>query len=285
MFLEYEMGDRSRNKSFAMVTEKNSILPFVLCSMGEYNSDNQYYTRRSGLEKCLIMYTMDGEGRIEYEGKTFLLKPGYLIAIDCQKYHYYATEGERWHFRFLHFDGKSSFDYVNKINEERATPVYIGMSFLRYYDEMAAYYGRIGQQEGLDIAVIMHKLMTHLIHLRQKEQFLYHYNSCQKEIEKSIAYIQNYYQQEITVEQLAEQSHLSKYYFIKVFKSYTGQTPYDYLLRFRLQQAQRLLMETEKSVEDIGRETGFGESKNFIACFKKKAGVTPLQFRKKNMII
>ena len=59
-----------------------------------------------------------------------------------------------------------------------------------------------------------------------------------------------------------------------------NETPYEYLMEYRIGQAQRLLKQTEKSVLEIANETGFSEGAYFAKIFKRAAGKTPLQYRK-----
>ena len=126
----------------------------------------------------------------------------------------------------------------------------------------------------------MQRLMTDLIRIKKTEIFSYNYGRYQAQIEKSISYLHEKFGESISVEELARECGLSVYYYIKVFRAYTGQTPYDFLIDIRLQKARNLLTETDETVEAVALSVGFSESKNFIACFKKRLGITPLQFRK-----
>ncbi|MGN1140346.1 MAG: helix-turn-helix domain-containing protein, partial [Oliverpabstia sp.] len=134
----------------------------------------------------------------------------------------------------------------------------------------------------LEISVIMQQLLTILINLKKSEEFVIKYGNHRNELENSIAFMQKNFSEKISVEQLAQICHVSKCYYIKIFKAYTGQTPYEYLQNVRLQHSKLSLMENIKSVEEIAQESGFSESKNFIASFKVKVGMTPMQFRKQN---
>lgn len=80
--------------------------------------------------------------------------------------------------------------------------------------------------------------------------------------------------------QFADDFHLSKYKLIKDFKAYYGLPPIEYLISRRIQQACRLLRETDKSVTEIGNEVGMDNTPYFIRTFKKKVGCTPYAFRK-----
>ena len=66
---------------------------------------------------------------------------------------------------------------------------------------------------------------------------------------------------------------------IRRFKAETGQTPYAYLMALRLQTAEMYLKYTGRTVEEIGWQTGFAGTSNFILQFKKRYGVTPAQYR------
>ncbi|WP_438349704.1 helix-turn-helix domain-containing protein [Paenibacillus sp. FA6] len=65
-----------------------------------------------------------------------------------------------------------------------------------------------------------------------------------------------------------------------MFKVY-GMTPMDYLLFYRLEQAKKLLIQTEWSVSRIAEEVGFQHGSYFTFCFSNKEGTSPLNFRRK----
>jgi len=127
MYIQAQMGDETFNKSFPMLLSKRAaVLPFSVKTAGEFISDSSYFTKRSGLNQCLLMYTVSGEGIVEYEGKEYTLEPGQLMVLDCRELHYYATKVERWHFLWIHFNGKCAFDYVDILNEEGGKPFFTG---------------------------------------------------------------------------------------------------------------------------------------------------------------
>ena len=280
---EFDMGDRSLQRSWSVLKSRQTgLLPFALTNIGDYTCDSHYYTRRQGMEECLLLYTLEGEGSIQYEDREFVLPPGHLVLLDCRKLHYYATRGERWHFLWVHFAGKCAFDYAELLNSEGTEAIFVGKrySFQNEFDKLIQYARFFDVQSELEAAATLQKLLTDLIGLKKRDIFSLKYGDYRKNLEDSLFWIQNHFREEITVEQLAEICHLSKFYFIKVFRAYTGQTPYDYLVGFRVVQSQRMLLTTGMTVAQVAAECGFSDSKNFIACFKKRAGMTPLQYRK-----
>ncbi|MCG7378572.1 AraC family transcriptional regulator [Paenibacillus sp. ACRSA] len=98
--------------------------------------------------------------------------------------------------------------------------------------------------------------------------------------ERAATYIQAHYQNKVTHEMLAEALHFHPNYIVRCMKARYGCTPSDYLQEIRLDRARRLLVTTDWSIDRVAEEVGFRYSPYFSACFKRKMGISPLQFRK-----
>lgn len=98
--------------------------------------------------------------------------------------------------------------------------------------------------------------------------------------EQIMSWIEAHYQEDITLEQLAALTHLSKSYVSRIFHQETGSRLVDYLTARRLRQACRLLETTDLSVEQIGAAAGFPNPSYFNQLFKRVLGTTPLKYRK-----
>ena len=88
------------------------------------------------------------------------------------------------------------------------------------------------------------------------------------------------YQKELSLADLLTDAHMSKSYFLRLFRRYMGTTPYNYLVNFRITQAKELLVLTDHRVTEIAQEVGFGDASNFSTRFAKATGQSPLQYRK-----
>jgi AraC-like DNA-binding protein len=98
--------------------------------------------------------------------------------------------------------------------------------------------------------------------------------------EKAAFYIQQNFRKDITNELLAEELHFHPNYIVRCMKKKYGMTPSQYLLEFRLEQAKKLLISSEWSIERIANEVGFQYAPYFSACFKRREGISPLRYRK-----
>jgi AraC-like DNA-binding protein len=97
---------------------------------------------------------------------------------------------------------------------------------------------------------------------------------------KLVTYMENNYQKNITLDELADISNCNSQYLCRFFKEITNMSPISYLISLRIEQACKLLNETTLPVIDISLECGFDNVSYFIRKFKEITGTTPNQYRK-----
>jgi len=95
-------------------------------------------------------------------------------------------------------------------------------------------------------------------------------------------FIQNKFNSNITLKQVASQIYLTESNFCKFFKKATGKTFSDYLNEIRINEASRLLLQTDKTISQISFECGFETLSYFNRVFLKKKNQTPSGFRNNN---
>ena len=93
-------------------------------------------------------------------------------------------------------------------------------------------------------------------------------------------YIQNHYQEPISLEEVSEKVGLSAAYFSVLFKREAGTGFAKYLMNVRMNEAKGLLRETNLPVSEICQRVGYHDIRYFTNTFKKIAGVKPVLFRK-----
>ncbi|MED4203590.1 response regulator transcription factor [Neobacillus mesonae] len=100
---------------------------------------------------------------------------------------------------------------------------------------------------------------------------------------KAKEYIDAHYHDALTLEEVAEYSELSPYYFSKIFKERLGISFIDYLTEVRIGHAKRALLNPRKSLKEICYLVGYKDPNYFSRVFKKHAGLSPSEYRKKAM--
>ncbi len=93
-------------------------------------------------------------------------------------------------------------------------------------------------------------------------------------------YLDAHFLEDISLEQLEQVFHISKYAMSHIFKEETGLSPIRYVMLRKIGEAQNLLMNTARPIGDIGEMLGFNDNSHFSATFKKYIGTTPGQYRK-----
>lgn len=98
-------------------------------------------------------------------------------------------------------------------------------------------------------------------------------------IQHILHYIQTHLEEDITVDKLADIACLSKDHFSRVFKSITGSSPCDYVIRKRIERVQFLLLTTEMGIKEISVKTGFRSASYLTRIFKRQTNWSPARFR------
>lgn len=96
-------------------------------------------------------------------------------------------------------------------------------------------------------------------------------------------FINNNYDKEIYIEELAKQAGYSTPYLINKFKQCYGVSPKVYLSQIRVLKAKELLLTTDKLSREIAELLGFADELYFIRFFKKNTGMTPRQFKEHSL--
>lgn len=114
-------------------------------------------------------------------------------------------------------------------------------------------------------------------------QRAYHDESTNQKVfklKKVLRFIRENFMKDITLEDMANEADLSTKYFCSFFKTMTGTTAVNYLLTYRIEQAARSLLATDKSVTQISFDSGFNDLSYFIKTFKQLKGMPPKQYRR-----
>lgn len=100
-------------------------------------------------------------------------------------------------------------------------------------------------------------------------------------IEKAKAFIISNFQEDLSLSEIAFNSHVSPFHFTRIFKQFTGYSPYRYLLIQRMNFALFLLKNTTKKVSEISMDVGFNSVEHFTNTFTDNYKISPLSFRYK----
>ncbi len=92
-------------------------------------------------------------------------------------------------------------------------------------------------------------------------------------------YISEHYNEDLTLDYVADLSGFSKYHFTRLFKQFTNVSFYKYLNKKRIENAEKLLMDKELTITEVALRCGFSSLSAFIRMFKIIKDCTPTEFK------
>lgn len=249
---------------------------------------------------CLeISYVVKGTGRYHIEGKIFEMKPGDFIVINNLEPHYLEVDNEnmiQWVIIFepslIWSQSGSSMDY------EYLSPFFeIGSDFNNRIDRSNQFSDEIIhnllaiEQEFSNKPKAYH-LMIKARLLLILSLLIRHFREGDKEIktratkrqqlirlEAALKYIEENFSKDIDLGQVAAVSFMSPQYLSSYIKKVLGVNFTDYLNNIRVNNAVRMLKNSDDKITRIAMECGFNNTTTFNSIFKKFTGKTPTQLR------
>lgn len=95
-----------------------------------------------------------------------------------------------------------------------------------------------------------------------------------------LGYLELHYKNDISLDELADEFHVSKNYVTRLLKRYTGKSFSENVLRIRMNKAVELITSTDYSISRVGDLVGYHDTSYFIQVFKKQMGVTPNDYKR-----
>ncbi len=121
--------------------------------------------------------------------------------------------------------------------------------------------------------------MQHAHLFSEKKMLPAHKKARTEQLEQVLTLIRKNYDQDLTLQQMADMAGLSSKYFCRIFREMTDRSPIEYLNWFRINRACNLLRETDDKLPDIAYNCGFNDFSYFIKTFRRYKGMTPLKYR------
>jgi AraC family transcriptional regulator len=100
-------------------------------------------------------------------------------------------------------------------------------------------------------------------------------------LQRVIEFIIDHLSEDLLLEAIAQEAGMSQYHFARLFKQTTGLSPYQYVIKCRIERAKLLLLQSKLKISEVASMVGFADQSQFTRHFKRLLGVTPKEMRKK----
>lgn len=240
----------------------------------------------------LFHYIFSGTGTLMAQGsnretKTYHIKSnqGFMI-FPGQINTYVADKDIPWEYAWIEFDGLRAKEMIETAGFSKDNPVYRARSKdLR--EEMAREMLYINNNKDAPAFHLIGHLYLFIDYLvRSAADISVSKGNKLRDfyVHEAISYIENNFQNNISVESVAAACGLNRSYFGKIFKETMGKSPQEFLMHYRMIKAAELLKLTKLSIGDIGNAVGYENQLHFSRAFKNIYGISPREWRNKNRI-
>ena len=130
---------------------------------------------------------------------------------------------------------------------------------------------------------LVHLLAEHLTKTygRAQEETSFHSGELSRpRLRRVSEYVRTHLGEDLTVEDMAAVINISPHHFSRLFRATTGETPYQFVMRQRLEEAERLLLETDAPIAEIAERVGHRDASHFASIFRRRTGLTPRAYRR-----
>ncbi|MBU8879258.1 AraC family transcriptional regulator [Bacillus sp. FJAT-29790] len=256
-----------------------------------------------------FIYCISGEFEQWVNGEVYLLKPGDAILVKPDLYHHSLTHIEAEYLVF-HFDIEmkevhSVFQLVKNprifseemVNDRESITHWVTNFIEEFKIKPQKKAPNLMQEDYLEnmhsaVSILrLHSRVIELIsvlaqHFLSKERLQdSDIPPSQIKIAHEVAnWLEKNLSNKVKIEDLAKELNLHRSYLSQCFKKTYGMSPSNYLIRIRIREARRLLLETDMPIELISYQLAFYSAGHFSRTFRSLMGLSPLQFRKDKKI-
>ncbi len=258
--------------------------PFYCTEAGHFYGRSRFATARTDKESYILFYTVAGAGLIEQDAQQVELPAGSALLLNCRTPQSYCTAPgqESWQHYWVHLDGAGVANMAETLlPQNRLTPVRVsGWEMQPLFESIFAEWDRGTVAAQIETGLMLHRMLA-LLAARLLAGDASRSNRAL--IEQATGYIRAHYAEPLSLDALLAQTPVSKSWFLRLFRQYTGTTPYNFLLSTRITRAKELLVLTDFAVSEIAHQVGFGDESNFSTRFTAMVGQSPQQYRKSAM--
>ena len=291
---------RATFRIFTQETMKTDLELVNICVLNAGYAQVSQHWEGKGLSSpfARLYYVKEGEGTISTPEAELTMKPGnmYLVpsfmphSMTCQSglrfyylfvYERYGTQSDIFDLYSFPYEVAAHqaidllFENYCNYYPELTLPYASAEDFYAHpsYREYAIRYAQMDRSQKMQLQGFVWIVASFFMAKAQKIEEM------DERLLKVIDYVKENVGKVIETETLANMVCLTKSHLERLFREKLGTSPLQYILRTKIQCAQRLLMTTNYSIQVIAHEVGFDDPSYFIRVFRQKIGFTPQDYR------
>jgi len=250
-------------------------------AVGYYPQAQSHHMKRIEHDDYIMIYCVDGRGILNAANTRKDVARGDLFILPPGTAHDYQADSEKpWTLFWCHFRGTKAKAFYDHIHIEKAVPSVHhlnDLSLLSRFNDLSdiarSSYSVNGFIHASSQLCQILTLIERVVHGKQRG----HTGEILPQIQQHMRANLN---QQLTLDDLAQFSHLSKFHFSRKYRALTGFSPLQHFVHLKMEHACFLLEQGQLSISDIAFELGYDDALYFSRVFRKIYHLSPSQFRK-----
>ncbi|MCI8382087.1 MAG: AraC family transcriptional regulator [Lachnospiraceae bacterium] len=235
----------------------------------------------------LFHYVMSGTGTLMADNskkvtQTFSIKSGQgFLIFPGQINTYFADESLPWEYMWIEFDGLRVKEALDLTELTQDTPVYHPRSkeLRELMMQEMTYIVHHPKEAPMHLIGHLYLFLDYLTRSATRTTPVHSSRMSDYYIKEAINFIEQNFQNNISIEEIAAVCGINRSYFGKIFRNSVGRSPQEFLMNYRMVKAAELLKLTSLSIADVGSAVGYENQLHFSRAFKGIYGVSPREWR------
>lgn len=230
---------------------------------------------------CGFIIPFRGKAKYTASGVPYILEPGTIFHggsyIDLDKE--VLGDGD-WNYGLIHYriNGPNlEKKYFEKINYSLNLEINQYAEITKIVHQLHESYNNPAVIGKLKTKFLFYNFLERLMQNSQQKNF----ESEENLIEAILNYIDNNFDKNLTISELAQKHDMDSKHFSYIFQKYVGISPKQFIVNYRINKAKKLLINSEYSINETALMVGYEDAFYFSRIFKKITGVSPTDFRRK----
>lgn len=268
--------------------EKSNILQIknsyqselYLCFCGTSKCEANHSYGPGIRDNYIIHYIIEGQGKYYVNNTCYSLVAGdgFLIEPNTQVF-YQASDKNPWKYLWIGFNGTKATEYLKALDldSEHLTFKSNYKQELIYLVEKMLKNHKISLPNQFLLKSLLYEFFSILS--RDLKTLVSPKSNNNIYVNKAIEFIENNFSNNIKITDIARFVCITRNYLYILFRKYLNCSPQEYLINYRITYAEKLLENTNLSIEAISYSCGYQDPLVFSKTFKSKKGITPSQYR------
>ena len=215
-----------------------------LQEIGSLQAKKPHTSSRTHLSSYLFFCVNSGSGELEYQRKKYKLGRGDCVFIDCQQPYSHSTDKDLWSLSWIHFSGVTMQDIYRKYQERGGCPVFHPENITAFTELHKSLFTLASSDDyirdmringGLNELLVL--LMKESWHPAERSDAILK----KQNLDPIRDYLDTHYTEKVSLDALADQFFISKFYLTRVFKEQFGVSINTYVLNLRITKAKQML--------------------------------------------